>query len=49
MDYLYQGRHPPTQPTAMVVQTNTQLEKQEWLADNSANAYITRNLENLSI
>jgi hypothetical protein len=49
MDYSYQGCHPPTQLAAMVAQTDTQLEEQEWLADRGANAHITCNLENLSI
>jgi hypothetical protein len=49
MDYFYQGRHPPNQLAAMVAQTNTQLEEQQWFADSGANAHITRDLENLTI
>jgi transposase InsO family protein len=49
MDYAYQGRHPPPQLDAMVAQTNSTFEEQPWFADNSANAHITRDMENLSI
>jgi hypothetical protein len=33
----------------MVAQTNTTLEEQEWFADSKANAYITNELDNLTI
>jgi hypothetical protein len=49
IDHTYQGRHPPSQLTAMVAQNNTQLEAQEWYTDRGANAHITRDLENLTI
>jgi hypothetical protein len=49
MDHSYQGHHPPSQLTAMVAQTNTQLEEQQWYADSGTNAHITRDLENLTI
>jgi hypothetical protein len=50
MNYSYQGKHPPPQLAAMATQSNaTYDEDQEWLADSGANAYITNNLENLTI
>jgi hypothetical protein len=49
MDHSFQGRHPPTQLHAMVAQTNTNYEEQEWYADSVANAHITNTLDNLTI
>jgi hypothetical protein len=49
MDYSFQGRRPPPQLQAMVAQSNSVYEDQEWYADSAANAHITHNLENLHI
>jgi hypothetical protein len=49
MDYSFQGRHSPSQLTAMVAHINSELENQQWLADSGANAHITNELENLSL
>jgi hypothetical protein len=49
MDYSFQGRHPPSQLTAMVAHINSELEDQQWLADSGANAHITNELEPLSV
>jgi hypothetical protein len=50
MDYAYQGRHPPLQLNAMVVQSNIyQEDEQPWFVDSGANAHITSKLQNLSI
>lgn len=44
MDYVYQGRHPPTQLAAMAAQTNIELDDQQ-----GANSHITNELENISL
>jgi transposase InsO family protein len=49
MDYAFQGRRPPPQLQAMVAQSNTAYEDQEWYADSAANAHITHDVENLQI
>jgi hypothetical protein len=49
MDYSYQGRDRPTQLAAVVAQTNTAIEEQEWLADSGANAHIIDEVNNLTI
>jgi hypothetical protein len=49
MDYSYQGRRPPTQLQAMVAQSNSTYEEQDWNADSAANAHITHELENLHV
>jgi hypothetical protein len=49
MDYSFQGRHPPSQLTAMVAHINSEIEDQQWLADSGANAHITNELEHLSV
>jgi hypothetical protein len=46
MDYSYKGRHPPPQLTAMVAQTNQNLDD-EWYADSGDD--LTNELKNLSI
>jgi hypothetical protein len=49
MDHSYQGRHPPSQLTAMVAHINNSLEDQQWFADSGANSHITNELENLTL
>jgi hypothetical protein len=49
MDYSFQGRHPSSQLAAMMAQTNSEIEDQQWFADSGANAHITNELEHLSI
>ena len=49
MDYVFQGRNPPTQLAAMAAQSNSGYKEQHWLVDNGANAHITNQLENLQI
>jgi hypothetical protein len=48
MDYAYKFRHPPTQLAAMVANTNTDLENQEWLADSGAITHITADVSTIS-
>lgn len=48
MDCANQGRHPPTQLAAMVVQTNAEHEAQTWYADSEANNHVTPDLESLA-
>jgi hypothetical protein len=49
MDYAFQGKNPPEQLAAMVAQTNSNYEDQQWIADSGANAHITNQFENLQI
>jgi len=49
MDYSFQGRRPPPQLQAMVAQSNSAYQDQEWYADSAANAHITHELENLHV
>lgn len=48
MEYANKFRHPPTQLAAMVANTNTDLENQEWLANSGANTYITAYVSTIS-
>ena len=47
-DFLYQGRHPPAELAAMVVESNAANEHQVWYADSVANAHITSEAEKLT-
>lgn len=49
MDYLYQGRHPLVQLTAMVAQTNSSQGDDTWFPDNGAHQHITSHLEQLTL
>jgi transposase InsO family protein len=50
MDYSYQGRHPPSQLTAMAAHTHGATEHdQPWYLDSGANHHITSELENLTL
>lgn len=49
MDYAFHGRNPPTQLAAMVAQSNSAYEEQQWLANSGANTHIINQLENLQI
>jgi len=49
MDHAFQGRHPPSQLSAMVATSNQIVDNSPWYADSAANQHITANLENLSL
>ena len=50
MDYSYQGRHPPSQLTAMAAHTHGAIEHDmPWYLDSGANHHITLELENLTL
>jgi hypothetical protein len=49
IDFVYQGRHPPSKLTSKVSQSNAVHEENEWLIDNGANNHITTKLENLTL
>ena len=47
-DYSYQGRFPPQDLVAMVVETNATFDHQVWYMDSGANTHITSNATNLT-
>ena len=47
-DYSYQGRFPPQDLVAMVVETNATFDHQVWYMDSGANAHINSNATNLT-
>lgn len=50
MDYIYQGRHLPSQLAAMVAQSNHIFEESNvWYANSGANQHITNEVANLSL
>jgi hypothetical protein len=49
MDHAFQGRHPPAQLSAMVANSNQDVDNGPWYTDSAANQHITANLENLSL
>jgi hypothetical protein len=49
MDHAFQGRHPPTQLSAMVATSNQTTDNSLRYADSAANQHITANLENISL
>ena len=49
MDFLFQGRHPPSDLSAMASQSNALEDEDHWLAYSGANIHITPNLDNLTI
>lgn len=42
-DYSYQGRYPPQDLVAMVVDTNAKYDNQMWFMDSGGNEHITSN------
>ena len=49
MNYSFQGRHPPIELAAMVVEANTTyLNQNQWYADNGANVHVTSDIANLA-
>ena len=49
MDYVYQGKHPPTKLAAMATASNAYLtQDQPWLADSAATDHVTSNLSHLN-
>ncbi|KAJ0015033.1 hypothetical protein Pint_21008 [Pistacia integerrima] len=49
INYSFQGRHPPTELAAMVVEANTTyLNQHQWYADNGANIHVTSGAANLA-
>jgi hypothetical protein len=42
MDYSFQGRHPPSQLTAMVAYINSEIEDQQWLALHKSSNWVLR-------
>ncbi|KAA8532772.1 hypothetical protein F0562_032805 [Nyssa sinensis] len=49
MNYSFQGRHPPIDLAAMVVEANTTyLNQRQWYADSDANIHVTSDIANLA-
>lgn len=49
MDFVYQGKHPPSELAIMVSQSIALRDDDEWLADSGALNHITVELNNLSL